>query len=341
MAINAYGVAVNGNPTNVHAIASLLKSADVVEVLDKVGVKLETVPMNKNETVSWLRAVTPDPRLEEVAEGVNPPPRALVYEQVTKTFEEYAEVFAVTSRQAELGEYDVLAHSKDRAVDLMRRTREKNAWFEYRAGNQRLFNSAAHSNRNQVNGPLTNGRLKVVVRALNDARAEYIREMTKGSVNQATVPVEPAYIALGHTDLKADIRNIPGFIAAPKIGGIKDYLPQLFGYVDDIAFVLSPEFEPFRGEGAAVGSTGMKSVGGTNIDVYPIVVFGKEALGKCSLRGADKGLGTVTMEVLDKADKSDPTNQRRLVSLRWWDAPVILNQSWVYRIEVACTDNPL
>jgi DNA-binding Lrp family transcriptional regulator len=110
MAINSYGVAANGNPTNVHAIAKLLKSADVVEVLDKCGILLETVPMNKNETVSWLRAVTPDPRVEEVAEGVNPAARVLVYEQVTKTFEEYAEVFAVTSRQAELGEYDVLAH---------------------------------------------------------------------------------------------------------------------------------------------------------------------------------------------------------------------------------------
>jgi len=341
MAINSYGVAANGNPTNVHAIAKLLKSADVVEVLDKCGILLETVPMNKNETVSWLRAVTPDPRVEEVAEGVNPAARVLVYEQVTKTFEEYAEVFAVTSRQAELGEYDVLAHSKDRAVDLMRRTREKNGWFEYRAGTAVTYNSSAHTDRNQVNGPLTNGRLKVVVRSLNDNRAEYIREMTKGSVNQATVPVEPAYVALGHTDLKADIRNIPGFIAAPKVGGIKDYLPQLFGYVDDIAFVLSPEFSPFAGEGAAVGSTGMKSVGGVNIDVYPILIYGKEAMGKCSLRGADKGLGAVTMEVLDKADKSDPTNQRRLVSLRWWDAPVILNQNWLYRIEVGVTENPL
>jgi N4-gp56 family major capsid protein len=204
-----------------------------------------------------------------------------------------------------------------------------------------MFNSAAHTLRSQVNGPLTNGRLKVAVRSLNDNRAEYIREMTKGSVNQATVPVEPAYVALGHTDLKADIRNIPGFIAAPKVGGIKDYLPQLFGYVDDIAFVLSPEFSPFAGEGAAVGSTGMKSVGGVNIDVYPILIYGKEAMGKCSLRGADKGLGAVTMEVLDKADKSDPTNQRRLVSLRWWDAPVILNQNWLYRIEVGVTENPL
>lgn len=339
MAINAYGTATAGNPTNVHAVIELLKSADVVEVLDKV-VKTIPVPRNKNETVSLLRAVTPDPRVEEVAEGVNPPQRALVYEQVLKTFEEFAEVFGVTSRQAELGEYDVLMHSKDRAVDLMRRTREKNGWFTYRTGNNRVFNSPAHSARSDVNGPLTLGALRRVTRELNQQRAQYQRQMTRGSVNQGTVPVEPAYIALCSTDCKADIRNLPGFVAAPAVGGLKDTMPNLFGYVDDVCFITSPEFEPFFGAGAAVGATGMKSIGGANIDVYPILVFGVEALGKCNLRGPDKGYGAVEMNVLDKADKSDPTNQRRLVSLRWWDAPVILNENWLYRIEVGVTANP-
>lgn len=342
MAINSYSGtnAAAGNPTNVFAVGKLLKSADAVECIDKFVLTVP-VPKNKGETVNLQRAVTPDPRVSEVAEGINPTPRALTYENVTKTFEEFAEVFAVTSRQAELGEYDVLMHSKDRLIDLLKRTREKNAWYEYRSGTARVFNSSAHTLRSQVNGPLTLGRLRVVVRALNNNRADVIRTMTKGSVNVGTVPVEPAYIALGHTDLKPDIRAIPGFIPAPAVGGMKEYMPNLFGYVDDVCFVLSPEFEPFFGEGAAVGSTGMRSQGGVNIDVYPILVFGKEALGKASLAGSSgNGLGGVEMNVLQGADKSDPTNQRRLVSCRWWDAPVILNQNWIQRIEVAVTENP-
>lgn len=339
MAINAYGTATSGNPTNVHAVVELLKSADAVECIDKF-VKTIPVPKNTNETISLSRAVTPDPNVNEVAEGVNPTPRALTYEQVTKTFEEFAEVFSVTSRQAELGEYDVLMHSKDRSVDLMKRTREKNAWYEYRAGNNAVFNSSANTQRNQVNGAITIGRLQLITRSLQNNRADVVREMSKGSVNQSTVIVEPAYISLSHTDTRADIRKIPGFIPAPQVGGLKDYIPQLFGYVDDVCFITSPEFEPFLGAGAAVGATGMKSVGGVNIDVYPYLIFGKEALGKCSLRGEDRGLGAVKMTVLDGPDKSDPTNQRRLVAMRWWDAPLILNNNWLFRLECGVTDNP-
>lgn len=339
MAINSYtGAPASGNLTNLHAVVKLLKSADAVEILDKFCLTIP-VPANKTETVGLMRAVTPDPSVVEVAEGVNPAPRALTYESVTKTFEEFAEVFAVTSRQAELGEYDVLMHSKDRLTDLIKRTREKNAWYEYRAGTGVLYNSAAITARGDVNGAITINRLRIASRDLHNNRAGYMREMTKGSVNDNTFPVEPAFVVLTHTDARADIRALPGFVAAPAVGGLKDYMPQLFGYVDEFAFITSPELEPFYGAGAAIGATGMKSVGGVNVDVYVYLIVGKEALGKCSLKA--KGGGThVALTVLDKADKSDPTNQRRLVSARWWDAPLILNQNWLRRIEAGVVDQP-
>lgn len=341
MSINSYqaGNPVSGNPTNVFNLGRILKSIDVVEVLDKL-VKTIPVPMNKNETVNMQRAITPEPRTTEVTEGVNPAPRALTYENVQTTFEEFAETFAVTSRQAELGESDVLMDSKDRIIDLMKRTREKNAWFEFRNGTSRIFNSAAHTNRNQVNGPITLGRIRVAVRTLTNNRAPYIRQISNGSVNQGTTATEAAYLALCHTDCRPDIRSTPGFVPLAQIGGASRNLPQLFGQIDDIMFITSPEFEPFFGEGAAVGATNMRSSGGVNVDVYSYVIFGAEALGKCSLRGASSsGMGAVEMNVLDKADKSDPTNQRRLVSCRWWDAPVILQQMHVVRIEAGATDN--
>lgn len=338
MATNAYGTG-NSNPTNSYAVGKLLRSADAVEVIDRF-VHTIPVPKNKNESVTLSRTVTPDPNVNEVTEGVNPTPRALTYEQVTKVFEEFAEVFATTSRQAELGEFNVLMDSKDRMVDLLKRTREKNAWYEFRAGTSRIFNSSAHTSRNQVNGALSLGRIRVAVRTLQNNRAMVIREMTKGSININTTPVEPAYISLSHTDTQADIRALSGFTVAPRVGGLKEGIPQLFGYVENVCFITSPEFEPFYAEGAAIGATGMRTQGGVSVDVYPYLIFGKEALGKCSLAGTEGGEGAVEMNVLDKADKSDPTNQRRLVSCRWWDAPVILNNNWLVRIECGATENP-
>jgi N4-gp56 family major capsid protein len=341
MAQNTYQASnpASGNPTNALNLGKILKSVDVVEVLDRL-VKTIPVPMNKNETVNMQRAITPEVRTTEVAEGVNPAARSLSYENVQTTFEEFAETFATTSRQAELGESNVLMDSKDRLVDLMKRTREKNAWFEYRNGTGRIFNSAAHTLRSQVNGAITLGRIRVAIRTMTNNRAAYIRQISNGSVNTGTTPTEAAYLCLAHTDCRPDIRAIPGFVPLAQIGGASRNLPQLFGQVDDVMFITSPEFEPFYGEGAAVGATNMRSVGGVNIDVYSYLIFGAEALGKCSLRGASSsGMGAVEMNVLDKADKSDPTNQRRLVSCRWWDAPVILQQLHVQRIECGTTDN--
>lgn len=329
----------SGNPTNLYSLGKVLKSIDGVFVLDRL-VKVFPVPMNKNETVLMLRSITPDQRMTEVAEGVNPSPRALTYEPVQVTLAEFAEVFSVSSRQAELGETDVLMDSKDRLIDLMRRTREKFAWFAYRNGTQRIFNSNAHTARSQVNGPISLGAVRTAVRTLQNARAAYIRQISNGSVNQGTTATEAAYLCVTHTDTQADIRALPGFVPLANIGGAARNIPELFGQVDNVMFITSPEFEPFFGEGAASPSTlNMRSVGGANVDVYSYLIFGAEALGKCNLRGkSSTGYGACEMNVLDKADKSDATNQRRLVACRWWDAPLILQQQHVVRIEAGVTD---
>ena len=340
MAISQHQTAniLSGNPTNTFNKGKILKSIDTVEVLDRL-VKTYDCPKKKGDNVTMLRSVTPDARVVEVAEGVNPPSRAITYESVSVRLQEFAEVFATTSKQEEVGESEVLMDSKDRLVDLMKLTREKNAWFTYRAGSQRIFNSSAHTARSQVNGEITLGRIRVAVRTLKAAKAMHIREIANGSVNQGTTPVEAAYLCLAHTDCQPDIRKLPGFVPLAAIGGAARNLPELFGQVDNVMFITSPEFEPFFGEGAAVGATNMRSAGGANIDVYSYVLVGKDALAKVNLKVAGAQNGACEMNVLDKADKSDPTNQRRLVSCRWWDAPVIEQQLHVVRIECGVTEN--
>jgi N4-gp56 family major capsid protein len=341
MSINTYGTGSAGNPTNVAAQAELLDSADAVLVTDKF-VTTKPVAQNKGEIVHFSRAVTPDVDTDESGEGVNKAARALTYETSQKTFEEFEESFAVSSRQAELGERDVLMESKDRLLDLVKRTREQNAWLEYRACNNVIFNSSAHTAITSVNGALTGGRLEVVSRSLSANRAPMIYEASSGSPNAGTTPVEASYICFAHTDCKPDIRRLPGVTLYHQVGGGKKGLRELFAYWNDICFVLSPEFTPRLAAGAAIGSTGMKSVGGVSVDVYDYLVFGREALGKCNLKGMEsaEGMGALELNVLNKADKSDQTNKRRIVSVRWWDAPIILDQNRVFSIQCGVTNNP-
>jgi N4-gp56 family major capsid protein len=345
MALNAYSGtnATNGNPTNVQAVVELLDAADAVVVVDKF-VTTKPVKANKGETMSFLRAVTPDVDTTESAQGVNKAARALTYEQVTKTMEEFEESFAVTSHQAELGEYDVLKDSEDRLLDLIKRTREQNAWEEYRGCNNALFNSSAHTVITQVNGPITGGRLEVVSRMLDDNRAPRINKATRGSVNVGTTPIEPSFIVFCHTDCKSDIRRLPGVTLAHQVGGNsgQERVLEVFAYWNDFCFVTSPEFKPRLAAGAAVGSTGMKSVGSVSVDVYDYVCFGREAFGKCSLAGEEskEGMGGIKLNVLKDADKSDPTNKRRIVAARWWDGPIILDQNRCATIQCGATLNP-
>lgn len=341
MATNTYqaGNATSGNPTNVYQVPELLMAANAVEVIKKCGAKLVRVPANKNETVSLLRAVTPDPNVNETPEGTTPASRALTYEQATTTFEEFVEVFEFSSRQAELGEIDILMACKDRIKDLYRRTKEKNAWYTFRDANNTLFNSNAVTTIAGVNGPISLGRLRTTSRLLQNNRADYIREMSKGSAYQNTTPTEASYMLLISTDAKADYRDLPGFVLSPRVGGAKDICPEWFGNIEDFTVIASPELDPQLAAGAAVGATNMRSVGGANVDVYTSLAFGKEAIGMCELFGLNGSDAGMFMYVLDKADKSDPANQRRKVSVRWWDAPIILNQNWVVPIKHGVTAN--
>lgn len=341
MATNEYTNAASGNATALMAKAELLASADAVTVSDPF-IKTERVPKNKNETILWYQAVTPDVDTTETPEGQTKALRALTYNTVQKTFQEFTEGFSITSRQADLGERDVLMESKGRLIDLISRTREQNGWITWRNGNNVIFNSNAITVITAVNGPPTLGRFRKVSRLLENNRGPKIKEMTNGSVNQDTSPVEPAYVVFCHTDCKADIRELPGFVVSAKIGGGNKRVPEHFGNTDDFMFICCQEFTPRLAAGAAVASLGMKSVGAVNIDVYDYVCFAKEAFGRLALAGSEskKGMGGVEFNVLDKPDKSDPFNMTRVVTARWWDGPVILDQARVCRIAAAVTDNP-
>lgn len=342
MAINFYNNAASGNPTNVWQSPELLASADAAAVTDKF-VKSIRVPKNKNETVSMLRLVTPDVDINETPEGVTKTSRAQTYEQVTKTLEEFDEYFTISSRQAELGERDVLADSKDRLKDLIVRTREQNAWADFRTPNNILFNSNGITALGNVNGVAGLGRFQLAGRLIEGNRGQKIKEMSVGSVNDNTTPMEPAFVVWCHPHCKYDIRQLPGFRPAAQVGGVKDKMPEWFGTVDEFMFVTSQEFSPQLAAGAAVGATGMLSAGGSNIDVYTYLVFGKEALGRVGLGGSESkgGAGGLEFYVHKNADKSDPTNKRRIVGARWWDGPVVCNPNWVVAIKSGVTAVPV
>ncbi len=77
------------------------------------------------------------------------------------------------------------------------------------------------------------------------------------------------------------------------------------------------------------------AVPATNVTVYPIFVFGEDSYGVLKFEGKN-----VDWSYLDKAEKADPHNQTRVVAWTAWDGAMILNSSFMARIECASAFGP-
>lgn len=327
-----------GNRTNVYAELDLLERARPQLVLDLACDK-KMIPANKAEAIAFRRAVNPSVNLNEVTEGVTPASRGLAYEDVMGTLGEFAEVFEITSRMRELGEDNAVRDSSDVLADLVANTKEAVGWAAFIQGTNVIY-AGGGAARTDVVTPITLGEVQEAVRSLMAAKAMRFTTVDHGGLNENTYPIEAAFYLYGHTDLHPDFRMMPGFRTTAEYGAKKIVSEYEFGAIENGRILSTPQLTPIIDSGATLSGENVKSTGGADADVYPILVCGKHALGTVDLKGAGKkGYGGVKINVLSGASKSDPTDQRSYVACRWWDLKMILNDEWVVRIEAACTDD--
>lgn len=339
----AYGgpVSAPGNRTNVIAIKKLLERARPMIVFLKIAEKTK-VPKKKSDTVAWRRAVNGAISTTTLTEGVTPDSQALVYEDVTKQLDEYGLVYEITSRQMDLGEDDAVKDSTDVLSDQCVNIKERVAWVEAQLATNVVYADPANDTAvSDVSGPVTGGALQMMVRTLTGNVARYYTEIDRGGLNDNTFTVEASFIAVCHTDLEPDLRGITGFKTVDQYGGRSMVCDEEFGSYQNVRVITTPYHIPQLSVGAAVGSTNMKAVDATNIDVYPMIMMGKSAFGCVDLMGSEskKGYGGVKINTISGATKDDPLNQRTYVAARWWDAPKILNNAWIAQGLFGATDD--
>lgn len=334
--------AISGVSAPIYCEKQVLERAGPQICLD-IATDTKPVPANSGNAVNFRRWVNPAVSTTPVSEGVTPTSRALTHADYNTTINRFAEVFQESRINYDLDVWNSVKGASDVLGDLIARTREQIRFNAAKAGSGVLYNSASISSRATVNGALTVGRLDVAVRALQANKAATFTQMMRASTAVSTAGIRPAYFAFGHTDLMPDLERLSGFRSISELAGIPAEArnPMLVGARGSILFFLSPELVPFADAGAAIGTTGMKSTTGTNIDVYPLIIMGQHALGSIALRGSGvAGRGAVKTAILDQADKSDPTNERVYISAAWYDAALRLSEEWIQRIEVGVTADP-
>ena len=313
----------------------ILKHAGPVEVLDKFAM-MKTMPKNKGTAIEFRRPNVFTAVTAPLTEGVTPTSTAFSYAVVQATLRQYGQVGEITDVIEDTYLDPVLNDLSVQLGENVGRTREALTFGVVKAGTQVEYGNGTA--RTDVNTTITLAKIRAMVRTLQQQKAMLISRAVDPGPDYATFGVEPAFIAVGHTDLENDIRNVPGFVPCVSYGARQKVHEREFGSVENVRFITSPDLAAFAdGGGTKAGSgTTMVSTSGTSADVYPLLMFGRDAYGVVGLKG--QGAVEPTIIPVGQKTKDDPLGQRGYAGWKTWHVAKILNENWIVRGEFAATD---
>lgn len=323
----------------------ILKHAVPVEVLAKGGRQVK-MPKNGSDTYvgrRWLPygATASDPnqffangagdRGQSVVqahltqEGVTPSPDSITPQDVTTIIQQYSCLYGFTDKTYDLHEDDIPEQMK---VQIGERVALVNELIVYGAlkGSTNQFYGGTGTSRATVNGGLTLSMIRKITKSLQANHGKPVTSILKASGNYDTSAVAAGYFVYCHTDLEPDIRDLAGFVPVEKYA-TGTALPNEVGKVERFRFITSPDLPSLQDAGAAVGTTGLASTSGSNIDVYPFIVAAQDAWSQLAVRGKES-LDPTFLPPGQKS-KSDPHGQRGYAGTIWYKAVTVENNGWL------------
>jgi N4-gp56 family major capsid protein len=351
MAIQNYGTVASRNL--IRAAQGMLEHAQPITVLGDFGTQRE-MPQNSTDTLVFRRTLpfgastagtsienstryvgTPDITASSfvLAEGVTPNSNTITFQDVTVQLQQYGVLFKYSSKTEQLYEDDIPGEMVKLTGETLAEVMELVRYGVLKAGSTVIY--ANGSSRASVSTAISLNAIRKAARTLESNRCRRVTSRLAPGVNFGTRAVQPAYVVFCHTDAVSDIRNLPGFTRVEEYGSFKPIHDREVGACEDFRFVSSPLLKSFAAAGASVGSSGMLSVGGTSVDVYPFIVIGEDAWGQVAL----KGMSAIKPVVLkaSQTNHANPLGQFGYVGASTWFATVRLNDAWMARIEAGVT----
>lgn len=258
-------------------------------------------------------------------EGVTPSADTLSAVDITATLQQYSCLYAVTDKTVDLYEDDVPSEMKDQVGERIGLVREMVRYGALK-GLTNVYYGGTGNSKATVNGTVSLNMLRKITRGLKANHAKMNTSILAPSPNYGTAAIEASYLVFTSTDLEPAIRDLAGFTPVAEYGNRKVVHEQEIGSVESFRFVLSPELAADINGGAAVGSTGLLSTGGSNIDIYPMLVVAQDAWGQVALRGKDSL--DVSYIAPGQKDKNDPLGQRGYIGASTYFTCQVLNNGW-------------
>lgn len=299
----------------------------------------EDMPKGEGTTLNFRRWLNIAPVLAPIQGANTPDPSTQEWKDVQSTIEQYGLWIPQQKHIIDTVDSPVLSRAINTLSYNMRLTYETLKFMVLRKGSTVFYpDNTTLDQRNSVGTGASNGNLTLnvcrnAVEYLLGENVEYITELIHPKTYIGTRPVEDCFIAVHHTDLNRTIRDLPGFQHASEYPEQTDVLPGELGRVDDLRFVSHNVCTPWKGAGAV--NANVKNTAGA-ADVYPVLIFGKEAFGCSKLKGTEFNKILVANS---EVSSSDPLAQRGTAGWVGWHSTKILENSYMCRIEVTSPKN--
>jgi len=307
-----------------------------VEVLGITGQE-KKIGKNKSDTIVFRRwlpygATTSAPNSWSVtasshliAEGVTPAADTLTPQDITVQVQQFGVLYGWTDKTEDAYEDDMPSAAREMVGERVGLIREMVRYGGLKACTNKFY--AGGTSRATVDEAISLNLLRKITRSLKANHAKMVRNIIDPSTNVGTSPVEAAYLVFCHSDCESDIRNLQGFTPVAEYGRRQTVHDMEIGSCENFRFIVSPELASIPNSGAAVGTTGLYSTTGSQIDAYPVIVCGQDAWCQTSLMGG--AMDTPTWLPAGKKDKNDPLGQRGYVGVTFWYTADILNNGWM------------
>lgn len=266
-------------------------------------------------------------------EGVTPLPESIAPQDLQVVMQQYSCLYGFTDKTFDMYEDDIPAAMQEQIGERVALVNEMIIYGVLRSSTNQYYGGTGTS-RSTVNGKISLTLIRKIVKALQANHGKMVTRVLSASNQYGTDAVAPGFIVYCHTDMEPDIRDLPGFVPAEKYA-TGTPMPNEVGKCERFRFVTSPDLPSYQDAGAAIGTTGLYSTTGANIDVYPLIIAAEDAWSQVAVRGKDS-LEPTYLPPSQKS-KSDPFGQRGYAGTIWWKAAMVENNGWLAIANVGVT----
>lgn len=329
------------------AVVRMLKRALPLLVYEKFG-QVYPLPTNSTQTAKFRRYFLSGSTgaagsgsgefytplaLVPLVEGVTPEGRSLANQDYTVQLAQYGDYITITDVVNDTHPDNILAEATDILGENAAETVETLRYNVLKAGTNVFYGNSV-AGRTTVASAISLTDQRRVTTALNRQNAKKITSIVASSADYNTKSVEAGYVAVVHPDLETDIRQMTGFKPVADYGPHTTPWEGEIGSVEQVRYIATTVSKPFLDAGVVTASAATLRHNSTNVDVYPVLFFARDAFGIVPLKGKSS---MTPMVVNPKPAAGDPLGQRGTVGWKLWTATVILQEAFMARLEVGAT----